>query len=139
MLWYSQFFDNPKIERIAKTWEEKTYPSRFLDDPVIKRKLEILESSEWGTLKSASLGLCIVDKDVCLYQLKFEMKDCITMDANRSPRPTKVTPQSNDYFEVHYPNNIVKYYQIAPLRVCVYGINSINEKESVNSFFNNWF
>lgn len=123
MLWYSEFFEKANIERIAKTYEEKTYPSRYVNDPIIKRKLEILESSSWKKDKNKSLGLCIMDKEVCLYQLKFEMNDCIIMNADRRPRPTKVTPQYNDYFEVHYPDSKVKYYQIAPLRVALYYIN----------------
>ncbi len=125
MFWYSDFYKSSKIEKVANTYEEKTYPSRFIDHPLIKRKLEIIEANHWLQYKNQSLGLCIVDKDICLYQLKFSMDDCIVMNANRSPRPTKITPQHNDYFEVHYPNNMVRYYQIAPLRVCVYDINEL--------------
>lgn len=119
MYWSSSFQPTAKIEKVANTYEEKTYPSRFVDDPRIKKRLETIEATDWP---QKSLGLCIMDKDVCLYQLKFTMNDGIKMNASRLPRPTKIIPQINDHFEVHYPDNTVRYYQIVPLRVCVYDI-----------------
>ena len=97
--WYSQFFENPKLEKIAETYDERTYPSRFVDDQIIKKRLEEIESSDWKTNKNKSIGLCIVDNGVCLYQLKFKMDSGIVMNADRSPRVTKVIPQYNDYLK----------------------------------------